>query len=107
MTGPFPTLTPVAKRGTLRCAYVPSPGAAECGGPATSHIAWHLTPGSADFSLVCTQHLTVVQQEYVYVDRHPAEAACDMPGTGWLVAGPSRCVLAPTADTATREGRVQ
>jgi hypothetical protein len=107
VTSPFPSLTPVHYRGTVQCGYVPSPGAAECGAPATWHVAWHLTPGDADFSLLCGQHLADVQRHFVYVDRHPAETACDMPGTGWLVAEPSRCVLAPTADAAAREDRAQ
>ncbi|MFG2900950.1 hypothetical protein ACGFZH_28175 [Streptomyces zaomyceticus] len=104
MISPFPTLTPVSPRGLVQCAVVPNPGAAQCAAPAVWHIAWHLTPGSADFSLVCDAHMEAVQQLFVYVDRHPAETACDMPGTGWLVAEPSRCVLAPTADAGTREG---
>ncbi|MFB7278080.1 hypothetical protein ACFCZV_13310 [Streptomyces hydrogenans] len=95
-TDPFPTLTPMPYLGTLRCAFGPTPDTA-CGAPAAWHIAWHLTPGTADFSLVCDPHMTEVQQRFVYADRHPAAATCDMPGMGWLVSEPSRCVLAPTA----------
>lgn len=107
MSSPFPSLIPTFYRGTLQCGFVTVPGTAGCDAPATWHIAWHLTPGDADFSLLCDPHMADVQQRYVYADRHPAETACDMPGTGWLAAEPSRCVLAPTADAGTREGRAR
>jgi hypothetical protein len=46
--------------------------------------------------------MTGLASEYDYVDRHPADANCDMPGTGWLLADPSCCVIASTADPAGR-----
>ncbi|MFE0651371.1 hypothetical protein ACFVZH_22560 [Streptomyces sp. NPDC059534] len=107
MSSPFPTLTPVPRLGTVRCAYVPSPNAPACGAPAGWHVAWHFTPGAADFSLVCEPHMADVQQDFVYVDRHPAAAACDLPGTGWLVGVPSRCVMAPTVSAETYKERAR
>ncbi|MFJ4009431.1 hypothetical protein [Streptomyces sp. NPDC090026] len=96
--GPFPDLTPTTRNGDPRCGIQTHPGAPTCGAPATWHIAWHLTPGAADFSLVCNPHMRWVRERLVYVDRHPAEIACDMPGTGWLLAEPSRCVIAAADD---------
>jgi hypothetical protein len=51
--------------------------------------------------------MATVRRGLVYVDRHPAAVACDMPGTGWLVAVPSRCVLATTDDVAARTREAQ
>ncbi|MFD5508990.1 hypothetical protein ACFWIB_14605 [Streptomyces sp. NPDC127051] len=101
---PFPKLTAIPKTGALTCGYTGA-GAEPCGRPAVWHIAWRLTP-KADFSLVCPNCLTVVQQTLVYVDIHPARTECDVPGTGWLSAKPSRCVwLTDASATAQREAR--
>ncbi|MEU9198994.1 hypothetical protein [Streptomyces sp. NPDC048332] len=51
------------------------------------------------FSLLCGEHMGWAQRQFVYADRHPAAVDCDMPGTGWLIATPSRCVMAPTSTT--------
>lgn len=102
----FPDLTPTPRRGDPRCGSRPTHDAAPCGRAATWHVAWWLTP-KADFSLLCDEHMATVRRGLVYVDRHPAAVACDMPGTGWLVAVPSRCVLATTDDVAARTREAQ
>jgi len=103
----FPHLNgPTPRLGRLLCLSTPTPGGPACGTPATWHIAWWLTP-KADFSLVCDEHMAAVQRTLVYVDRHPAAISCDMPGTGWLVAEPSRCVPATTEDTAAQQARAE
>jgi hypothetical protein len=98
---PFPTLIPTDRNGELRCGWQATADAPTCGAPATWHVAWWLAP-KADFSLVCDAHMTQAQAQFVYAARHPAEMACDMPGTGWLIADPSRCVIATTEDVAAR-----
>lgn len=95
----FPRLEGATPReGNLTCGSSPAPGAPACGAPATWHIAWRLGPPPASFSLVCDQHMAEVQTHLVYADRHRAEVTCDMPGTGWLLGDPSRCVVASTDD---------
>ena len=76
-----PELTPTVRIGDPRCGSRHTSGSPACGAPATWHIAWSLTT-PAEFSLVCDQHMTEAQRNFVYVDRHPAAVVCDMPGTG-------------------------
>lgn len=93
MTGPFPELGGIAPRiGDPRCGSRAFSATPICGKPATWHVAWSLTSETANFSLVCDEHMDQVQEKYVYADRHPAEIACGMPSTGWSLATPSRCV---------------
>ncbi|MFF6940432.1 hypothetical protein [Streptomyces lavendulae] len=95
MIDPFPRLTPAPLKGDPTCGHRFADAPAACGRPATWHIAWTLvTP--ADFTLLCDEHLAVINAQSVYADRHPAEVVCDMPGFGWLIATPSRCVIATT-----------
>lgn len=96
----FPDLTPTDRTGDPRCGWHPNHQTPTCDAPATWHVAWWLAP-KADFSLLCDEHMAAVQHDLVYVDRHPAETACDMPGTGWLLAEPSRCVPVTTEDLAS------
>jgi len=99
VTSPFPEPgREVARTGNPRCGSKADSNAPTCGAPATWHVAWSLTPGGARFSLVCDEHLVQAQTNYVYADRHPAEIACDMPGTGWSLAAPSRCVAVSSDD---------
>lgn len=92
-----PECSPVTRTGELRCGARTWPTDPLCDRTATWHIAWLLAPRGS-FSLVCDTHLEGLATVYDYVDRHPAAAACDMPGTGWQTGcSPSRCVLAPTA----------
>lgn len=97
----FPDLTPVLKRGELRCGSQLNGDAPTCGAPATHHVAWRLTPGNADFSLLCDTHMAMAEHNLAYVDRHRADINCDMPGTGWLLPTPSRCVPVSTEELAT------
>ncbi|BBC30042.1 hypothetical protein SGFS_013360 [Streptomyces graminofaciens] len=96
-----PPRKPTPRAGTLRCGARTWPTDPECPNTATWHIAWLLAP-RGHFSLVCDHHHSGVTSSYDYVDSHPAELNCDMPGTGWLSGDPSRCVIAPTADPVAR-----
>lgn len=96
----FPILTPTDRDGTVLCGSQPGPGAPTCNAAATWHVAWTLTPGNADFSLFCDTHMAMAQHGLVYADRHPADIACDMPGTGWLLATPSKCVPVDVEEAA-------
>ncbi|MFF8034897.1 hypothetical protein [Streptomyces sp. NPDC016626] len=87
-----PTLTPAVRRGDPRCGCREAPTTPTCGRPATWHILWHRAP-QADFSLVCGAHMAWVRDRFVYLDRHPATIACDMPGTGWCLGQPSFCTI--------------
>ncbi|MFI5973535.1 hypothetical protein [Streptomyces sp. NPDC051452] len=80
--------------GELRCHARTWPMDPACPDTATWHVAWLLAP-SGHFSLVCNEHMDGLTGVYNYVDRHPAEIMCAMPGTGWLSGQPSRCVIAP------------
>lgn len=99
----FPELAFTPRIADPRCGSRDTPTTPTCNAPATWHIAWNLNTPKADFSLVCDEHMTAAQRNFVYVDRHPAAIACDMPGTGWLLAPPSRCVIATTEDVAARQ----
>lgn len=101
----LPELSPTDRIADPRCGSKPAPGAPACGAPATWHVAWTLTPGSAHFSLLCDPHMTMARRDLVYADRHPATVTCDLPGTGWLLADPSRCVLATTDNATARAER--
>ena len=94
----FPYFSPGApRRGDPRCSLVPARAASICGAPATWHVAWRFAPGAV-FSFACDEHMATIRRDFAYVDRHPAEVACDMPGTGWLLATPSRCEPVTTED---------
>jgi len=90
----LPNLTPTLRVGDPRCGSRDTDDSPTCGAPAIWHVAWRLAP-AAEFSLVCDEHMTQAQRTFVYADRHPADVACDMPGTGWEIGDPSRCVLPP------------
>lgn len=96
---PFPHLIPTDRDGHLRCGWQATADTPTCDAAATWHVAWWFSP-KADFSLLCDPHMTEIQTQYVYVDRHPAAVTCDMPGTGWRITSPSRCVIATTEDVA-------
>lgn len=98
-----PHLTPASRAGELRCGAREWPTDPPCPRPATWHIAWRFTP-KGEFSLACDAHMTGMADTHDYVDRHPAEVNCDMPGTGWLIADPSRCVVAPTTAASSEPG---
>lgn len=97
----FPKLTRTERIADPRCGWKDDDASPPHHIPATWHVAWHLKQ-PADFSLVCDEHMAVVERDMVYVDRHPAAVACDMPGTGWLTSDPSRCVAATTVDAGVR-----
>lgn len=94
-----PPRNPQPRDGELRCWARTYPTDPPCTAPATWHIAWLLSP-RGHFTLVCDQHMTGLQGAYDYVDRHPADIMCVMPGTGWLSGRPSRCVVASAVPRA-------
>lgn len=62
------------------CAYSPTPGSGYCGRPATWHVMWD---GAMDNSFTCDEHMDLIQQRWVFDDRHPVVADCGMPGALW------------------------
>lgn len=97
-----PALTPAGRHGELRCGWYETPNAPRCGRPAAWHILWHRTPSPA-VSLACGPHMAWIRERFVYLDRHPALHACDMPGTAWTTSQPSRCLIPPTDPEAHHE----
>ncbi|HET9381308.1 MAG TPA: hypothetical protein VFP69_10815 [Streptomyces sp.] len=97
-----PALVPVGRRGELRCGCQETPVTPPCGRPAAWHILWHLTPKPA-LSLACGPHMAWVQKHFVYLDRHPALHACDMPGTAWTNGQPGQCLIPPHPHEAPHE----
>ncbi|MEI5520680.1 hypothetical protein WB388_08700 [Streptomyces brasiliscabiei] len=92
-----PPRNPRPRDGELVCHGRTWPTDPPCDNPAAWHIAWLLAP-RGHFSLVCEQHTAALAGVYDWVDRHPADIMCAMPGTGWLSGTQtSRCVLAPEA----------
>lgn len=77
---------PFVPKGKLRplsgqtCGYFPRTASARCGMPGAWHIRWD----TLDNSVTCKEHMTVIQQQWVYDDRHPISGDCTMPGAVWL-----------------------
>lgn len=63
------------------CAYKPSEAIEDCGKPATWHVMWD---AELDNSLTCDEHMALIQQRWMYADRHPVTADCTMPGALWV-----------------------
>lgn len=106
MNDPYPVdLGPAERIADPRCGFRPHETDPACRTAATWHIAWSLNPANAWLSLVCDPHMALVDRDLVYADRHPATVACDMPGFGWQLAAPSRCVPATTEDVAAEHQR--
>jgi hypothetical protein len=106
MIDPYPVdLGPAPRIADPRCGFRPHETLARCNAPATWHVAWTLDPTDARFSLICALHMALVDRNLVYVDRHPASVDCDMPGFGWQIAQPSRCVPATTEDVPPEQQR--
>lgn len=99
MSEPFPDFTPTGRIGDPRCGSKPAADAPACGAPATWHVLWTTVP-PAPLSLLCGTHMTQARRDLAYADCHPAAVICDIPGTGWLMSAPSRCVLTTTTDMA-------
>ncbi|WP_432169079.1 hypothetical protein [Streptomyces sp. 1222.5] len=80
--------------GQLRCMARTWAWDPPCTQLATWHVAWLLAPRGR-FALVCDAHMVGSAEQYDYVDRHPADLTCAMPGVGWftLPGQPSHCVL--------------
>lgn len=101
---PYPDFGPPRPRlGTLTCDSIGDEG--PCTAPATWHVGWRPATTGATLSLLCDPHMEIVDALYVYQDRHRAEIDCDMPGTGWLLTTPSRCVPATTDDLTDAQPR--
>ncbi|MCM1972298.1 hypothetical protein [Streptomyces sp. G1] len=90
-----PPRSPRPYDGELRCHARTWPTDPPCTDSAAWHVAWLLAP-RGHFSLVCDEHMAGLTGVYDYVDRHPADIMCAMPGSGWQTGTvPSRCVAAP------------
>lgn len=74
------------------CGYAPGRDAAECGQPATWHVAWD-GPPTLDNSLTCDEHMGMVVARWVFDDRHELCADCTMPGALWMYR--DRCCRVP------------
>ena len=37
-----------------------------------------------DNSITCSEHMELIQQRWMYVDRHPVTGDCAMPGALWV-----------------------
>jgi len=71
----------IRPRGHRACAHTLTGSVADdCGKDATWHIAWD---GALNNSLSCDEHMTLAQRSWVYDDRHPVGADCNMPGALW------------------------
>jgi hypothetical protein len=67
--------------GDQTCAYKGPGMVAYCGKPGTWHVMWD---GALDNSITCDEHMELIQQRWMYDDRHPITADCTMPGALWL-----------------------
>ncbi|WP_282686303.1 MULTISPECIES: hypothetical protein [unclassified Streptomyces] len=82
--GGDPGITPSLGRfvdgSSHRCTYSPSDtDAADCGHPATWHIAWTV---ELDCGLACDTHMAAARR-FPYLDRHPLSPDCAMPNARW------------------------
>lgn len=104
----IPELRPVDRQGRLLCGWKPAGmGGAECGKQAVWHVAWSLFP-VALFSLLCAEHRGDISEwGYATADMHPADAACDMPGTGWSTDWERPGCVAVTTEDVARYRREQ
>ncbi|MEV7492229.1 hypothetical protein AB0O08_15920 [Streptomyces anulatus] len=63
------------------CGYKPRAAPADCGAPGAWHVMWDRS--SRDNSITCAEHMDLIQQRWVYDDRHPISPDCTMPGALW------------------------
>ncbi len=68
--------------GVQTCGYKPSGAPEECGKPGTWHVMWDGDP-TFDNSVTCDEHMQLIQQRWMYDDRHPLVPDCTMPGALW------------------------
>lgn len=85
------------------CGYKPAGVPEDCGRPATWHVMWD---GQLDNSLTCDEHMTLIQQRWMYADRHPITADCTMPGALWVFLN-DRCEFPTEAQVHATEALVQ
>lgn len=68
--------------GQQQCAYSPTGREADyCPKSATWHVMWD---GNHNNSLTCDEHMDLIQARWLYDDRHPVVADCNMPGALWM-----------------------
>lgn len=101
MTGPFVPKHAPRPFGGQACGYSPTPGSGYCEQPATWHVMWD---GHLDNSFTCDKHMELIQQRWVYDDRHPVVADCGMPGALWMYKQ-QRCRFPETPRLATATAR--
>lgn len=100
MSDPFVPKGSKRPIGPQTCGYMLNASQSDyCGKPATWHVAWD---SGLDNSLTCDGHMAVIQQRWVYDDRHPVCADCTMPGSLWLYER-QRCEVLGGATLAAAE----
>ncbi|NYV73127.1 hypothetical protein [Streptomyces sp. UH6] len=80
MNESFPALGPEVDTSTQQCSFSPDVSDNTCQVPALWHIAWDT---DLENGFACREHMAVVQQRFVYIDRHPIGPDCGMPGARW------------------------
>ncbi|MET7687973.1 hypothetical protein ABZT06_08330 [Streptomyces sp. NPDC005483] len=87
---------------TQTCGYKPSGASEDCGKPATWHVMWDV---QLDNSLTCDDHMALIQQRWMYADRHPVTADCTMPGALWVFVN-DKCEFPTSATSAARRAEM-
>lgn len=54
-----------------------------CTQAASWHVLWRTEGTTARCMLLCDVHMNGAAQDFVWLDRHPVSAGCDMPGAIW------------------------
>ncbi|RLL68141.1 hypothetical protein D7M15_16285 [Streptomyces sp. Z26] len=62
------------------------------------HVMWD---AQLDNSVTCAEHMQLIQERWVYADRHPMTADCTMPGALWVYVN-DKCYV-PQTDLAAYE----
>ncbi|MDP5310396.1 hypothetical protein [Streptomyces poriferorum] len=84
------------------CGYKPRTATADCGKPAAWHVMWD---AQLDNSLTCDEHMNLIQQRWMYADRHPITADCTMPGALWVFVN-DKCEVPTSTDSAARRAEM-
>ncbi|MEU1497274.1 hypothetical protein [Streptomyces sp. NPDC005732] len=81
--------------GDQTCGYKPSNVDDDCGKPGAWHVMWD---AKLDNSITCIEHMELIQQRWMYIDRHPITSDCAMPGAQWIFLN-DRCEYLSEAAT--------
>lgn len=85
--------------GGQTCGYKPRSATVCCGKPGIWHVMWDRDPH--DNSVSCDEHMQLIQQRWVYDDRHPIASDCTMPGALWEYRN-NRCAVPGDAAALTK-----